>query len=369
MVKIKITLIIVAIITIIIIFNSRLRSEGSISDFTESNSDYKKEYMSRDGRIIDPGRGNITTSEGQSYMMLRSVISNDKETFDLVYNWSVNNLKRKDNLFSWLWGENDKGEYKILDENSASDADVDIAFSLILAHKVWKEKKYLDEALKIINSIWENETRKIDSNIVLMPGVKQAKEEKIEINPSYFFTYAFKLFQKYDKDHDWGKIVDSSYHYLYLACSKTKTGLPPNWFNIENNEIVLQDSDRSDFSYDAVRVFPRIFIDYKMTGDPRALSILEKSKFFIAKWETSKIIYTNYKKNGLLRDTNQYVGSIAVLVPAMAVFDKNIANEIYREDVLSKIEDASFWKTLKDYYATNLIWFGCFLFGMEGQNE
>lgn len=38
------------------------------------------------------------------------------------------------------------------------------------------------------------------------------------------------------------------------SSAKTKTGLPPNWFLIEDRKIVFEDNERSDFSYDAIRV-------------------------------------------------------------------------------------------------------------------
>jgi endoglucanase len=318
--------------------------------------------MTKDGRIIDPDKKNITTSEGQTYIMLQSLIFNNEETFKLAYSWAKTNLQRKDKLFSWLWGKDSNGQYKILDENSASDADVDIAFALLLANKKWGDEKYLLEAEEIIDAIWSYETRRIDHHLVLMPGALQNKAEKIEINPSYFSPYAFRVFQKYDDSHDWQSVVDSSYYYLNSVILETKTNLPPDWFLIKDGKIVLEDSQRSDFSYDAIRVFARIYYDFLMSGDKRALSILDKSDFFIEKWKNSYKIYTNYKKDGAIMDNFQHTGSISILLPVINIYNEEIANEIYQNKLMPKFNDTNYWSTMHDYYGKNLSLFGWFLY-------
>ncbi|MFA7657875.1 MAG: glycosyl hydrolase family 8 [Candidatus Gastranaerophilaceae bacterium] len=339
------------------------------SDFClkKSYEFYKNEFMSQDGRIMDPEKNNITTSEGQSYMLLRTVVMNDPKTFNLVYKWTKNNLQRKDGLFSWLWGKSQSGKYGVLDYNSASDADVDIAFSLCLAYEKWGKEQYLQEAVPIIQSIWNNETRRFGQYLVLMPGVGQTSSKKVELNPSYFSPYAFRFFQKYDELHDWNYLIDSSYYYIMAASSKTKTGLPPNWFLLENGQIVLEDSPRSDFSYDAVRVFKNVYMDYIRTGEKRALPILAKSKFFIAKWKESKSFYTNYKSDGMLRDNSQFIGSIVTLIPPISVYDGKVAIEIYDSEVEPYFSNKKNWTGRHDYYGKNLLWFGCHFYNKKSK--
>lgn len=327
---------------------------------------YKKEFMSTDGRIMDPEKNNITTSEGQSYMMLKSVIIGDRPTFDLVYKWTKDNLQRKDNLFAWLWGNDGSGKYKILDYNTASDADVDIAFALILAYEKFDDFQYLQEAVPIANSIWNNETKQIGNYTVLMPGVQQTSDAKVEINPSYFSPYAFRYFQKYDELHEWNYLIDSSYYYLNAVMAKTKTGLPPNWFLIDDQgEIVFENSERSDFSYDAIRVFARVYLDYVRTGEQRALPILDKANFFVQKWKDTGHLYVNYKEDRELRDKSEFVGSMAILIPVISVYDKKTAAEMYDKKIKPYIEDKKYWEEKRDYYGKNLLWFGCYMYNTD----
>jgi endo-1,4-beta-D-glucanase Y len=369
--KILATFSVISILIILtLVFISPKAVETSIkSDFclVRTYGLYKKVFMSKDGRIIDAEKKNITTSEGQAYMLLRSIIIGDRKTFDLIYKWAKYNLQRKDSLFAWLWGENPTGHYKILDNNSATDADVDIAFALLLAFEKWGKFEYLEEARPIINSIWDKETRRVSKHLILMPGVMQNTSKKVEVNVSYFSPYAFRYFQKYDENHDWNQVIDSSYYYLKEASDKTQTKLPPDWFLIENGQIVLEDSTRSDFSYDAIRVFTRIYLDYAATGEKRALPILEKSKFFIDKWKDDKTMYVHYQANGLLRDNNKFVGSIGMLVPIMGIFDKKTAAEIYTKEIEPYYRNKRNWLVREDYYGKNLLWFGCFFSNKDSE--
>lgn len=328
---------------------------------------YKNKFLTPEGRIIDPDKKNITTSEGQSYMMMLCIIFDDEKTFKQIYKWTQDNLQRDDKLFSWLWGKDKDGKYKILDENSASDADVDIAYSLIAGYKKWRNPQYLKDAKEIINAIWEHEIKRVGDHLVLMPGVIQTQDKKIEVNPSYFSPYAFRMFNNYDELHDWNTLVDSSYYYLNQVTSLTATGLPPDWFLIENGKIVLEDSERSDFSYDAVRVFSRIYFDFILTGDKRALEVITKSKVFIQEWNNSRSIHTSYKKNGELRDNSQYLGTVSIIVPIISIFDKEIAIDIYQNKLSSKFNDKNYWQSKNNYYGKNLSLFGWFLYDKKSK--
>lgn len=363
--KVRNILIMSIVIIIITCLSTFSNGENKDEDYClkDSYAYYKKNFISSDGRVMDPDRGDITTSEGQSYILQRSVAVNDVKTFNFTYKWTKEHLQRRDKLFSWIWGQDKKGEFKVLDRNSAADADLNIAFALILAYERWHDQKYLKEAKPIICSIWRNETKKIGKYRVLMPGWVQTRVDKIEINPSYFSPYAFKFFKKYDKHHDWDKVTDSSYYYIMASSAKTKTGLPPNWFLIENGEIVLEDSKRSDFSYDAIRVFKKIYWDYVRTGDKRDLPILAKAKFFITKWGLNKAgerhFYTNWKADGSLRDSNEFIGAIAILILPISIYDRQAAKEIYKDKIEPYLINKSQWEVRRDYYGKNMLWYGC----------
>src|SRR6185369_10259990 len=133
---------------------------------------YKQQFIQQDGRVIDWMSEGVTTSEGQSYAMLRAVWMNDPQTFNICFGWTLANLRaRNDNLFSWRWGRDPKQQsYTVLDKSSAADADEDIAVALILASRRWKETSYLKPAREIINDIWEHEIIEVQGRPYLVAG-------------------------------------------------------------------------------------------------------------------------------------------------------------------------------------------------------
>ncbi len=322
---------------------------------------YKANFFTEEGRVVDPRKDNITTSEGQSYILLMSLAMNDKSTFNKAYEWTKNNLQQDNYLFGWLWGKDKDGNYRVLDKNSASDADIDIAFALLKAYEKWKEEKYLSDAKQIIKSIWKHDTKEIYGQRVLYPGATQRLGLKDEINPSYLSPYTFKTFQQYDKSNDWNRVVDSSYKILNMATKSTKTGLPPDWVILYDDKLVLEDG-RSNFSYDAIRVFPRVFVDYKLTKDKRALPILKKSHFFIKEWKKDKNLYTNFKPNGEVKDKHELIGSISLLIPVINMHDKKKAKQIYENKILANLKDKNYFDDKKGYYTQSLLWFGMYLY-------
>lgn len=333
---------------------------------------YKKTFISNDGRIIDYQRGSVTTSEGQAYAMIRAVIMRDKVTFDKTYDWAKYNLQHKhDKLFAWLWGGRNLGrqgeiEYGILDQNGATDAGLEIAVALILASKAWDEECYLKDALEILNDIWNKETTVIKGERILVAGVNQSMGENVEVNPSYFMPYAFRTFAQVDKKHDWQKLVDSSYRLTNWCVDNINSGLPPDVFYINRTtgNITFKKGSR-DFSYDAIRVFYRFYVDYTLTRDPRAENILSKSKVFIDKWKQNGTFYTCFLQNGELKNYDQAIGSIALLLPVIRMYDKKVADEIYQNRIKAQFNRNGYWGDPLNYYAQNLVWFGNWLY----QNE
>ena len=97
------------------------------------------------GRVVDRQGGDRTTSEGQSYGLFFALVANDHERFDRLLNWTSDNLADGNlgvRLPGWLWGKTPGGQWQVLDQHSASDADLWIAYSLCEAGRLWREPRY-----------------------------------------------------------------------------------------------------------------------------------------------------------------------------------------------------------------------------------
>ena len=63
-------------------FQNKTEPFSAYSVLSSSWEKYKEQFINQDGRVIDYSQGDITTSEGQSYAMLRAVWIDDKAAFD-----------------------------------------------------------------------------------------------------------------------------------------------------------------------------------------------------------------------------------------------------------------------------------------------
>lgn len=328
-------------------------------------------------RTLDKSQANITTSEGQSYTMLRAVWMDDKTTFDQSWQFTKNNLQHStDHLMSWKFGKRSNGVYGVLldqgGQNSASDADSDIALSLIMAYKRWNYDPYLYEAKQIINGIWENEVVLIKGKPVLTANnLEKNSKTTVVVNPSYFSPYSFKLFAKIDPRHDWQGLVDNSYALLSQSATakldkNTSSGLPPNWFLMNRaSGAILPGSNNldSNYGYDAMRIPFRLALDYKWFKDPRDKNLLDSFGFLGRQWDEEGSLATIYSHDG-----NVIAGyeSPAMYGSAMGYFtvsEKGKAADYYKHKLQVLYNpDTINWTRPLSYYDDNWAWFGLALY-------
>src|SRR5258708_30516899 len=78
-------------------------------------SEYKKNYIEPGtARTLDHQHGDVTTSEGQSYTMLRAVWVDDQPAFNQTWSWTQKFMTQPNShLFSWLYGKRPDGTYGV----------------------------------------------------------------------------------------------------------------------------------------------------------------------------------------------------------------------------------------------------------------
>ena len=221
---------------------------------------YKFHYID-DGRVISLDEDRITTSEGQGYAMLRAVWSDDEETFERVWSWTQRHLAREDDrLFSWKW----KG--RVLDRHAATDADTDIALSLLLAARRFAEPDYAEQALAIIRDIWEKEILVIADACHVTAGDWVQREPVPVIHVGYLAPYAYAEFAKIDSEHPWSCVADTAYDVLRWIYVDNEIAFPPEriYLDRETGALQLESPDTrrvGDFGYDVFPIFWRIALD------------------------------------------------------------------------------------------------------------
>lgn len=135
---------------------------------------YTQHFLDGQGRVIDRSAGDRTTSEGQAYALFFSLVDNDRPHFDKLLNWTEANLAEGDltlHLPAWDWGHTDSGEWKIRDANSAADADLWLAYTLIEAGRLWHEPRYGKLGILVAQRIAHSEVAAVPGvGIMLLPG-------------------------------------------------------------------------------------------------------------------------------------------------------------------------------------------------------
>ena len=226
-----------------------------------------------------------TVSEGIGYGMLITLFQGDWDAFNRlwIYSQAYRNSAYASGrgLMPWLTAS---FSWDIPDESSATDADLDIATSLILAYYMSGNTAYLNDALTLIAALWNNEVNL--SNHLLYSG--DTPTWKAAANPSYNLSYfspvALRLFALVDKNHDWTSVLNAQYTYM-LNVQAAGTGVFPDWSDGSGNAINPPNNSAKTtywtFNKESVRIPWRIAWDYYWFADERAASVLNTLNNFI----------------------------------------------------------------------------------------
>jgi endo-1,4-beta-D-glucanase Y len=339
-------------------------------------SDYKQDFLeSGTLRAMDTSRNNITTSEGQSYTMLRAVWMGDKETFDTAWQWTKDNLMLEDAfLFSWLFGERADGTYGVLEDAgglaSASDADQDIALALVFAYARWQDPNYLGEARSIIRDIWEHEVVVIGGTPYLAANniEKTSRTTHALVNPSYLSPATYRIFALVDPEHPWTALADSSYALLAQSMDAPLTqagsvGLPPDWILIDKQTARVSPPPTgtltTNFSYDAMRVPWRVALDYQWFGTPQAEDLLKKMGFLSSEWRKKGMLNASYTHSGVPVYEYESPAMYGTAVGYFYVADRVLGQAIYADKLAFLFnQQTNAFKQELSYYDSNWAWFG-----------
>ncbi|SQI34409.1 Endoglucanase precursor [Leminorella richardii] len=219
---------------------------------------FKRDYVSRDGRVIDPADSkNVTTSEGQSYAMFFALVANDRDAFGKLFSWTENNLAKGDlaaYLPSWLWGKREDGKWGVLDSNSASDADLWIAYSLLEAGRLWHSRVYQVAGARMLKRIVKDEVVNVPGlGKMLMPGrVGFIEADKSwRLNPSYLPP---QLLARLGRDSREMAEIEASTQKMLLEAAPA--GAAADWILWEKDKGWRSDEKTgAKGDYDAIRVY------------------------------------------------------------------------------------------------------------------
>ena len=220
--------------------------------------EFKADFVSADGRVIDRMNDDISHSEGQGYAMLLAVVHQDRLAFETLWHWTENNLQVRgiDSFLAWKWGRRNAHEWGIVDLNNATDGDLLVAWALLRAGQTWSNPSWIEEAHALAAQILSRlRVRRHDLDILLPGFFGFDHPERFVVNPSYMVFPAWREFALAwpDQRQQWNALTNSGLTMLE-RCAFTRLGLPPDWALLRANGLDV-DAERSPwFGYDAIRV-------------------------------------------------------------------------------------------------------------------
>ena len=240
----------------------------------------------------------ISVSEGHGYGMLITALMagydvNAKKYFDGMFRYLrahpsiYNNYLMAWNQITNCVNSPDGGD------DDATDGDLDIAYSLLLADKQWGsngEINYIQEARNVMNAHLQNTINPI-THSVLMGDWSTASDTNYYFGTrtSDFMLAHFKSFAIASGNSEWTNVANECYSLIDAMQTNFSptTGLLPDFIVKVHSSPqpapsnYLESSTDGKYSYNACRDPWRIGMDYLLNGDTRAKVELNKINKFI----------------------------------------------------------------------------------------
>lgn len=214
--------------------------------------------LSRDGRMIDRSQDDQrSTSEGQSYALFFALVDNDQALFDRILGWTQDNLAGGDmgkRLPAWLWGRDDAGAWRVLDDNPASDSDLWLAYALLEGARLWRRPALKAIAEGMLVQVRAREIVDLPGlGPMLLPGPQGFIEgDATRVNPSYLPLPLLRRFAAEDRSGPWQALARNS---VQLLQQSSPHGFAPDWAAWKGDRFVVDPVRGAVGGYDAIRCY------------------------------------------------------------------------------------------------------------------
>lgn len=317
----------------------------------------------------------VSCSEGHGYGMLAAAIMADADSsahtdFNaLYYFYKAHTSSNNAALMSW---QQISKNGAIVDntsdgDDSATDGDLDIALSLLMADRQWGSNgsiNYRSEALKVMSAILQSEVNQSDWTLKLGDWVDSGDTTYgTGTRSSDFMLGHLRTFASVDSAHStqWLNILNKTASIVtrqFSSGGSANTGLMPDFFKKNSSGVYvpvsgtyLESRHDGDYDWNACRTPWRLAMDYLLTGSSTLSSSLTKfNTWIIGKTggNPSKVMAGYYVKNGT--NGNAYVtyNELAFTAPMavsamMSSGNQNWLNALWKYMVGSKLENGDYF--------------------------
>ena len=289
---------------------------------TDQTSGYKRVFY--DERTGEVG---WTVSEGIGYGMLLAVNMAERPLFDDLWHYAKLHLD-SNGLMKWKVQDNGTDAA----QDSAADADEDMAFALLCADKQWGSGcaiNYLQEATTLIDNILAHEVD--PATFTFKPGDSWGSLSTV--NPSYLIPAYYRVFRNAVQDDRWLSVLQKSYDILQAAANPS-TGLLPDWCLPDGTPDPQRSLNDYEYLYNATRTPWRLALDYVWFGVADAATRTNALTAF-ANGQGIGAIKDGYQLDGTLvgqYHNSAFVGPFAAGAMAAPAF-QSFCDAAYQENV------------------------------------
>jgi len=315
---------------------------------------FRRLYVSDDGRVVDASTAqSITVSEGQAYALTFALVANDPAGFAKVLAWTRDNLSAGDlgrTLPAWKWGHAEDGKWTVLDRNSASDADLWMAYTLGEAGRLWHDASYTELSRAMTALILRDEVAHVPGlGATLLPGARGfVSQQTWRLNASYVPLQLLRALQRSGDGALWSAMLDSSQRVIIGSAPR---GYAADWVLYRESRGFSADTATGGVgSYNAIRVY--LWAGMLAEDDPQAERLarqLEPMASAAARHAAPESIDTN----SLEAHGTASAGFLAALLPLLTHFKYTEAVQGYRKRI-----EAEALRDNQHYYNDALTLFG-----------
>ncbi|WP_226670884.1 glycosyl hydrolase family 8 [Metabacillus litoralis] len=278
------------------------------------------------GYMLDTGNLDVRT-EGMSYGMMMAVQMDQKDIFDRLWNWTIQNMYMTEGehagYFAWsCQPDGTKNAY-----GPAPDGEEYFAMALFFASHRWGDGiepfNYGTQAREILRTcihngengigypMWNHENKLIK----FIPDCEFS-------DPSYHLPHFYELFALWAYEEDrpfWQAASDASRNYIEISCHPV-TGLAPEYAYYDGTP-----NDENGFGHffsDSYRVAANIGLDYEwFRRDSSEIEVANKLQAFFSDKDPSD--YRRYRINGEAFDEKSLhpVGLLSTIAMASLAAD------------------------------------------------
>lgn len=222
-------------------------------------------YVTSDGRVQRKDEGDDIVSEGQAYGMLIAEIAGRDDLAQTIWSWTKANLQRPDDLISWHADPSGK----VLDQGSATDADVLLAYALLRYSGTDADSLHRD-GQQLAHAVLQNET--VDHHGAPVPVAGPwALTTPYSVDPSYWMPGVYDGLATLTGDQRWSQARAATVDIVSQLTGDGST-LPSDWATLDDSAKASGSGNGNPVQYGADAERMPIWFAYGCDDASKALA-------------------------------------------------------------------------------------------------